>query len=215
MQPHEWSDHLLSLVGPVLAGTPLLQTDAAQEDAQDFLDSFADEAAHRRPIDRPLLAHMLGIDPGTPTHHDTRPDARLWWALHDASAIDTVVTPAPGPVIGALAFTTGSIETTTETELSALHALSHHARRDPTGRLTQRCLDAARWHIAELQPDNGTNHPWAVHVFLSLAEADPPAAATATLHAETLVHNALVASGRPDRFSACLLLDAARSLARA
>lgn len=105
---------------------------------------------------------------------------------------------------------TGAIETTTETELSALHALSHHARRDPSGRLAERCLDAARWHVDELQPDNGTNHPWAVHVFLALAEDD----STARLHAESLVHNALVSSGRPDRFSACLLLDSARLLAR-
>ncbi|MBZ0171155.1 MAG: hypothetical protein K8E66_02125, partial [Phycisphaerales bacterium] len=59
-----------------------------------------------------------------------------------------------------------------------------------------------------------TNHPWAVHVFLrlSLAESDRAASDAARLHAETLLHNALVSSGRPDRFSACLLLDAARAL---
>jgi hypothetical protein len=119
--------------------------------------------------------------------------------------------------LGEAAFARGAIEATTETELSALHALSHHASvTGPVAAATlgERVLDAARWHVDTLQPDNGTNHPWAVHVFLGLASADESYAAGATLHAEGLLHNALVRAGRPDRFSACVLLDSARALRR-
>ena len=47
---------------------------------------------------------------------------------------------------------------------------------------------------------------------LAEQETDANSAHEATLHAETLVHNSIVNLGRPDRFSACLLLDAARVL---
>lgn len=217
MQPQtrqDWSDHLLATAAPVLLDTPFLNVQESLVSVPGFIDSFADEHGDRRAVDRPLLAHMLRADPGpTPDLKRTDADLRLWWALHDGSSIESVVTPGPGPVVGVPAFETGAIETTTETELGALHALAHHARRD--GRWRARCLEAARWHVEMLQPDNGTNHPWAVHVFLDLAytEADPAASAAARIHAETLMHNALVSTGRPDLFSACLLLDAARSLA--
>ena len=213
----EWSDHLTTLAALPLAGTPLEATGHPHEAARSFLDTFADEHGDRRATDRPLLARLLGINPGpTPQLDNPQIDLLLWWALHNQSTIEGLVAPAPGPLVGEHAFKTGAIETTTETELAALHALAHHAEKDPTGALFERCRQATRWHIATLQPDNGTNHPWAVHVFLILAaiEKDDAFAVHARLHAETLVHNAMVSMGRPDRFSACLLLDAARSLER-
>lgn len=158
------------------------------------------------------------------------PDVALWWALHTgesaveilgiASGVRTgavVDDPVgPAPILGEAEFQRGAIEATTETELGALHALVHHARLRATpdrALLIECCLDAARWHVNTLQPDNGTNHPWAIHAFVELADADPEYAMSATLHAEALLHNALVRTGRADRFSACLLLDASRALA--
>ncbi|USN99362.1 MAG: hypothetical protein H6810_01410 [Phycisphaeraceae bacterium] len=208
----DWSDHLRSLAEPVLADTPLAE--GWWGDAAAFVEGFADERGDRRAVDRPLLAWMVGADPGPPPPLTPRGvDLRLWWTLHRGDRIDSVIAPGPGPLVGRTAFESGAIETTTEIELGALHALGHHATRDR--RWMARCLDAARWHVEFLQPDNGTNHPWAVHVFvwLAMTETDESRAGEAALHAETLVHNALVASGRPDRFSACLLLDAARALA--
>ena len=209
-----------------------------------FIDSFRDELGHRRAIDRPLLLHLLGCrpeektDPGARTIGDPNAslDVRLWWALASGSAEGSAEGSAHtellalalaqegiAPIIGEPAFQAGAIEATTETELGALHALMNLA--DAVGRtggdgaeiserIRERCLDAARWHADTLQPDNGTNHPWAIHVFVSLAQADASYAMPAELHAQALLHNAMVRTGRPDRFSACLLLDASRALAR-
>ncbi len=211
--PRQWSAYLQSAAEPVLTDTPLQTRRTPQADiARRFIETFTDERGDRRPVDRPLLAWLLHTHPGPTPADATSTDLRLWWALHNEVPIDDAIAGPPGPILGEHAFRSGAVETTTETELAALHALWHHARREP--RWETRCLDAARWHVEMLQPDNATNHPWAVHVFvhLALAERDPSQAATARLYAETLIHNALVASGRPDRFSACLLLDAARVL---
>ncbi len=71
--------------------------------------------------------------------------------------------------------------------------------------------------LRELQPDNATNHPWAIHVFVRLARSapDPSERDAALIHAQTQLHSCQVAMGRPDRLSACILLHAARSLERA
>lgn len=212
MNPAQWSEHARALAAPVLAGTPLdPKANPTPGEADTFITTFRDELGHRRAVDRPILAHLLGTDPG-PAPANATLDARLWHAIHAHEPVAGLLAPAPGPLLGEPAFAAGAIETTTETELAALHALAHHAGRDPS--LTERMLDAARWHVQTLQPDNGTNHPWAVHVFIMLAEreTDTNSAHEATLHAETLVHNSIVNLGRPDRFSACLLLDAARVL---
>ncbi len=216
MNTPQWSDHLRALAASALAGTPLdPSADPTPDETDAFIATFRDELGHRRAVDRPILAHLLGTDPG-PAPANATLDARLWHAIHAHEPVAGLLAPAPGPLLGEHAFAVGAIETTTETELAALHALAHHAeRRDPQApSLTDRMLDASRWHVQTLQPDNGTNHPWAVHVFIMLAEqeTDANSAHEATLHAETLVHNSIVNLGRPDRFSACLLLDAARVL---
>ncbi|MBZ0171379.1 MAG: hypothetical protein K8E66_03275, partial [Phycisphaerales bacterium] len=156
MQPlslHDWSDHLRAFAVPSLEGAPLDKSRKSGEHALRFIETFADERGDRRAVDRPLLAFLFGIHPGpTPELGARHADLRLWWALHDGSPIDAIVSPPPGPIVGASAFESGAIEMTTETELAALHALAHHADRD--ARWRGRCLDAARWHVAMLQPDN-------------------------------------------------------------
>jgi hypothetical protein len=100
----------------------------------------------------------------------------------------------------------------TERELSCLHALDRlrFARPNLAADIEPVLAAALAWHIDNLQPDNATNHPWAVHVFLLAAlERDEYAA---QLYAEALLHNCQVSMGRADAFSAHVLLDAAEAL---
>lgn len=98
------------------------------------------------------------------------------------------------------------IEVWTETELSAVHAAWGVAGwRDAAER-------SAIWLVDEIQPDNATNLPWAVHVFADLGERE--GRADLTMYANTLLHNCIVGSGRPDGLSALILLDAAAQLER-
>jgi hypothetical protein len=232
MDRHQWAHHLAAVAAPALAGTPLDPATeiAAPEDLSLFIEAFRDELGHRRAIDRPLLGRLLGAHQApdqTPGHTPcgspepvATHDRHLWWGLVSDQQVEDVISDlldGTGPLIGEAEFARGAIEATTETELGALHAFAHYADIPgfPADRIRARTLDAARWHVDTLQPDNGTNHPWAIHVFVGLAEADPAYAMPASLHAEGLLHNAVVRSGRPDRFSACLLIDAARALAQA
>ncbi len=205
-----WAEQLRALAAPALIGTPL-ESGADRSAAGAFVGAFADAHGHKRAADRPLLARMLAVDPGTPPD-DATPDVRLWWALHTPDANPwAIIDPGPGaPLLASRR--RGIIETDTESELSALHALWHHAAERRCPRLLDRCLRAARSLIDETQPDNATGHPWAVHVFVMLAVLRD--AMDAELYAQTLVHNALVGEGRVERFSACLLHDAAAALQR-
>lgn len=213
MKSAAWSDHLESIARPVLAETPLF-AESSPADALAFVDGFADELGHRRRVDRPLLLRLLGLNGHLPEKKPGSVDESIWWALHAGETMDGFIEPGPGPIIGQAEFASGAIETTTETELSSLHALARHACESQNDLLRDRCEDAARWHVDTLQPDNGTNHPWAIHAFVWLAESDPEYAASGSLHAECLLHNSIVRTGRPDRFSACVLLDASRALAK-
>ena len=96
------------------------------------------------------------------------------------------------------------IEVWTETELASLHALWWLARNDDGLREVVR--SAAIWHVERMQPDNATNHAWAVHVFLLLDVEG------SDLYAQTLLHNCMVHTGRADRLSAHLLADSADAL---
>jgi hypothetical protein len=218
MNTTQWADHLESIASPALAGTPLGPDagDHSPDRIASFIDTFTDELGHRRATDRPLLCRLLGVEARRPASRDDQADVELWWALQTGADPWARVHGDAGPLVGEEEFARGAIEATTETELSALHALSHHARAEGGASVDEaieaRAFAAARWHVDTLQPDNGTNHPWAIHVFVRLSEADPAYGAGAALHAEGLLHNAMVRAGRPDRFSACVLLDAARAL---
>ena len=178
-------------------------------DAERLIEGFRDERGHRRAVDRPFLAHLLGVDPGDRPAGAMDPDVALWWSVHeDRPALLADLLSGVGPLFGQPG--DAGIEVWTETELSALHAAWLIARRLGDRALRRRCLDAARWHAGNLQPDNATNHPWAVHVFVALGDED--ADASAHLYAQTLVHNCQMTLGRPDLFSALLLADAARFL---
>jgi hypothetical protein len=101
----------------------------------------------------------------------------------------------------------------TESELIALHALHELGERRGDETLRQRVRDAARWHLRELQPDNATNRPWAIHVFARLSlDQDEHIAGAALVHAQSQLHSCQLSLGRPDRLSACILIHAARSL---
>ncbi len=176
-----------------------------------LIENFADELGHRRLVDRPLLANLLGLCAGTPPEKMSG-DVSLWWAIHDATIdVDSILLKSdgdPGPLL--VEKPVGSVEIWTEEELSSLHALWHLAMGRNRPDLMEQALGAARWHVRELQPDNATNHPWAIHVFVALWRVDGDDAAH--LHAQTLLNNCQVHMGRPDRFSACILLDSAMCL---
>ncbi len=123
-----------------------------------------------------------------------------------AAAAGVLPIPAPPPARGPIQPRSREdvIELWTERELTMVHAAW----------LLEGWTDlaeaSARWLIDEIQPDNATNLPWAVHVFASLSVED--GSHEARMYAETLMHNCVVSTGRPDPLSALILLDAARQL---
>lgn len=175
----------------------------------------ADELGMRRPADTPFLAwraRRLGLPPrgATPSVGGDAPDVRLWCALaeHGTLTHAGARTRGPAPYLDpALAASMGGVEVWTETELGALHALSWGAvlARDAARLAT--LLDHARWHIEHTQPDNATNRPGSIHLFLVLGASG--ASGEGDLYAQTLAHNCRVALGRPDEVSAQILYDAA------
>ena len=164
-------------------------------------------------------------DPAPPdrTLHDgqlddpARGEQLLWHAAlapADAridGAVDAVLRARPerGSLLAPDAFL--AIEVWAECELAALHALHRflRVRRASAGDWRRaRLAEAARWHIEHTQPDNSTNRPWALHVFLLL---DDPTG-EARLYAETLVHNACASDARDEPLSRWILADCAREL---
>ena len=99
-----------------------------------------------------------------------------------------------------------AIEVWTEVELSALHALWRWARRHADAPVRERLHRAVRWHLEHTQPDNATNRPWALHVFLR--EGSPEA----RHYAATLLHNAQALTPEPEPLAAWILMDAACEL---
>lgn len=190
-----WSERLRSIAGPVVGEIA---------DPVRWVREFADDRGHRRRVDVPFLSRLAGVRAGPVPAGAMTPDLALWWGLHgDGFDARGEVAPAGGPLVPQAGL---ALETWTECELAALHALSWHARGG-SAFAAERCEHAVAWLLEHLQPDNATNHPWAMHVFLDRAERAGDA--EARMYAETLLHNAIVSGGRPDRFSACILLDAA------
>lgn len=207
-----WAAHLRALCAPVIGDVPLSDDGRAR---RSYIEGFRDEYGNRRATDRPFLAHVLGIRLDIP-RREMALDERLWWEIQggsfNAALVDGWIEPHGGLVVGGDAL---AIEYRTMVELCALHALWLIALRADSGHLRHRCLEAARWHTHELQPDNAINRPWGVAVFIGLALSEDEGDETrhlAHLHAQTLVHNASVNMGRPDLLSALILMDSAEQL---
>jgi hypothetical protein len=206
----EWIDRL-SHTGRLTIG----DTDAS---SLTTAHGFVDEQGHQRATDPWLMRWLSQSDVFDPRLGTSVPaaasvktlDVELWRAL----ALDepTTMKIGAGPMHSSQP-AMGAIEAWTECELSALHALWHlEARGLANGQCAgqRHSLRVARWHVDNTQPDNATNLPWAIHVFVALAaiEAD----AEAGLYAQTQLHNCQISMGRPDRRSALILADAARAL---
>lgn len=179
-------------------------------DGAAFAATFRDDAGHRRPVDAPFLAHVTRRaftgEPGR------SPECLLWSQVarpheaRDERSIDAVISADPKAL--AMSLRESGIEIWTETELACLHALTWLGARHEG-----RAATAARFLVEELQPDNATNHPWAIHWFAWLESTQGDI--DAGLYAQALLHNALTAGGGvPDLFSAIILHDAATWIER-
>lgn len=162
------------------------------------------------PIAQPF-GLVVGDDQGgtdTAPHPPPVADVGLWWALAGARLdVDALLSGSTGgPLWPQGRFKT--IEVWTEAELCGLHALWRLARDRRRDDWATRVEVVRDWHVQNTQPDNATNRPWALHVFLL---ADTP---ECRHYAETLLHNCLVTTGQPEPLSAWILLDAANELER-
>jgi hypothetical protein len=208
--PKDWATLLRAAAAPALAGTPLdFNAIDSPDRAMSWIEGFRDSAGNRRRVDRPLLCLLLGLDPGSAPEgkQDLALHERLWWSLVRGDTLPIEVSGHDGPL--APAMQAQGIEAWTECELSALHALWSIARIRKDARLHERAKSAARWLMRDIQPDNATNRPWAAHVFLGLSREEGD---DAGLYARTLIHNAMIPNGMPERFSACILRHAAAEL---
>lgn len=213
---------------PVLAGTPIVGGRAFSEvERREFVANFSDEKGHRREIDPVLLEWVMrgaggeegmlerwwGVVGGKKSEKrkaESENDEESGHGLEARATRNSLeverLMEGGGGLVPWL-FERG-IEIWTEGELCALHLLGHLAARD--ARYAARLERAALWAMAELQPDNGTNHPWAFHVFArrwcERGEHE------ARMYAEALLHNCVVQMGRVDRFSAVILWDSARAM---
>ena len=143
-------------------------------------------------------------------------EVELWRKLREQGGVDAVDFDlrASGPLWPSSDW--AAIEVWTEAELCGLHGLWRAMRMaGEQGAAIRRRLGAAvAWHLEHTQPDNATNRPWAVHVFLLHGPEGTmgrEGRADARLYAETLVHNAQ-AQGNADPASLWILADAAREL---
>jgi hypothetical protein len=205
----------------------------------EFVRTFRDQAGHRRGVDVYFLAHLCGVEAQTLASEESRSlrEDELFWleaarASPDVARLPDAAQPLNSPLlregtapawlgasmddvpIDPRALTrkarTGGVEVWTQAELCCLHALAWVPGAWP------RASQTATWLAEELQPDNATNHPWAVHVFAELgAQGNSTVHTQADMYAQTLLHNALVgaaAGGAAEVFSGLLLMDGARWL---
>lgn len=160
---------------------------------------------------------LPALDATPPVHADA-PDVVLWKSLAESGSIQESAalrraSGRPGPFLDeSLIAPMGGVEVWTETELASIHALMWDGALRGDRCACMDVLEIARWHIEHTQPDNATNRPWAVHVFLMLGELDPTTAHEARLYAQTLAHNCRVTLGVPDAISAQILFDAADAI---
>jgi hypothetical protein len=184
--------------------------------------SFAQWAAHLRSIATAAAASTEHLGLGTmepafvsavcgapiapPLEPVNRGEIGLWWALTDdrVDVDEIIVDTDRGSLLPRDDYS--AIEVWTDADLSAVHALWRLARdRERTDWM--RRVEAVRdWHLEHTQPDNATNRPWALHVFLVGGSAE------CAHYAETLLHNCMSFGGVPDALSAWILIDAANAL---
>ncbi|MEN0021109.1 MAG: hypothetical protein AAF747_09530 [Planctomycetota bacterium] len=190
-----WPERLAGAGDAGLKDTPANDPTA---DLRAWVGGFRDEFGHRRLSDRLVLRRALGLEADA-ADTDPRPEHAVWLAP-DAwrELIAEPSASGPAPLLPDLH--DAGIEAWTEAELIALHGLASIAdARDRVAR-------AAEWHVAELQPDNATNRPWAIHSFIRLGTPE------GEHFAQTMLHNCCVTLGKPDIVSAAILRDAASSL---
>lgn len=200
--PETWATRLNRLARGTLRG-PAWEAGAPAAVRAAELDRLAPRGLSATRTDRAVIARALRVDPG-PAPPDASTGAAWWWAQHP------LVPPLPlgdGPLLPHLR--AEGIETWTQAELSTLHALWVASEPGDAGRA--RCLLAAAWLIREVQPDNATLLPWAVHVFVLGAHAGLPSA-EALHYADTLVHNVIAGGSLSSPLAGAILLDAARAL---
>jgi len=204
---NRWALIMRSAAEPVIRQ---LVTGLNQENPSTFSSSFHDESGNQRPVDPFLIGAVFGHAAVRTTFSGDSPDVQLWASITDGrTAVEQFLSgDSKGPLIRHPAGT--SIEVLTETEACALHALWTIARVRVQTDLTARCLSAAQWHIAELQPDNATNSPWAIHVFamLSILGVD----SRGFMEAESRLHNCHVGRAQLDQRSAMILKHASMEL---
>ena len=184
-----WVSMLRSVAEPVVgAGEPMER----QAIVQAFL-AATDAAAMVRE------AASSGADGNTP-------DVRLWRALCDADIdVDAVIGTGRADAL----FPQdrySAIEVWTESDLCGLHALWRLAHERGRSDWLDRAGQVRDWHLEHTQPDNATNRPWSLHIFV-VAESPE-----SDHYAQTLLHNCQAVHGRPDPLSARILLDAALML---
>lgn len=216
-----WADRLLSLAEEPFGGG-VCGAGGLLENSQGRADALAETL--RRPMRFALpLAEWVLTDPPPSDHQGegrAEPEHTRWWAaLLGRGPIPQCA--GDGPILPE--DPDEAIEVWSEQELSALHAAWWIARSNND--LRDRLDAAVGWHTANLQPDNATNHPWAVHVFAEFAVRTGDA--DARLHADTICHNYRVlqaqaarpdaerSEDRADLYSALIMLDASRAMALA
>lgn len=169
-------------------------------------------------LDAPLLAALEGVDPGpapTPLPAD---EVGLWWrraGAGDDRTIDRVLAAngtARADVDGSGALLPrdlySAIEVWTDAELAAMHALWWLAEERGRDDWRARLASVRDWHLEHTQPDNATNRPWAIHVFLLGGTPEHEQ------YAATLLHDGLAMEGVPTALGGLLLRDAADALDR-
>ena len=177
------------------------------------LRALADRAPAHDPLalddlESPLRAalQLPALDAAMPVSQTSSPEATLWAARVNAGIdVDDILFRADdGPLLPTSRAT--AIEVWTDAELAALHATWWLATQADHERRSARLDRALAWHLDHTQPDNATNRPWAIHVFLTAGTPD------AMHYAATLIHNAIALDGRPTTLGGALLRDAADAL---
>lgn len=202
----QWIDRLRSWTEPPPAGDERLPLGELEGP---FRAAVAAQAKDADPASSSgATTDASGASPGRKEGRETL----LWRARtdHRIAVGEVVDLSADGPLISQDAYL--AIEVWTDAELSAMHALWWLTdRTNPDCPRRRRLERAARWHLEHTQPDNATNRPWAIHVYVGL-EDDTSIAPEVEHYAQTLLHNALASGFEVEPLSKWILIDTIRAL---